>query len=271
MRTWLSSRAKPKDQKFGDLVDDAHIVMATARNDIKKTANAYALLAEAIIDTGDAVHWFLPDKNFCNWIIGCVGQINNKHAGIISDCVGCVFDGCESVLCVHFPTSDKIPSCGVRIPKQTEFENGDKGPDYGIMILTYSRDNQLGLGNALVQIRCDNDLGFHHPHTAWMAKLIIGLGMYIECFPEQIADGIPFDLKHPNHFRKMQSKTISIAPSVFTNHNSPIPHYRTGHFRLLSSEYYKNKRWKVVFVSGCFVKGKAQTVLNLEETNTCRL
>ena len=39
------------------------------------------------------------------------------------------------------------------------------------------------------------------------------------------------------------------------------PHLRRGHFRMLSSDYFKNKQGQIVFVKSSFVKGNAKTVI----------
>ncbi|WP_293888597.1 MULTISPECIES: hypothetical protein [unclassified Sphingobacterium] len=41
---------------------------------------------------------------------------------------------------------------------------------------------------------------------------------------------------------------------------SKIPHFRKGHFRLLQSDYFTNKKGEIIFVSETMVKGKAKTV-----------
>jgi hypothetical protein len=96
----------------------------------------------------------------------------------------------------------------------------------------------------------------------YYAKLIIGLGQYLSCFPEQLKDGIPDDLKHPSYHNHKRSKHVSICQKILhTSHASPQAHYRVGHFRLLSSPWYKNKRNHVIFVEGTFVNGRVKTVL----------
>ena len=98
----------------------------------------------------------------------------------------------------------------------------------------------------------------------WYAKLIVGLGMYLNCFPDMLHDGLPEDLKHPSYHKRLKARTIGIAPQVIM-HDGPCPHYRVGHFRLLTAERYVNKKGQVVFVHGTFVKGRAQTVEGIQD------
>lgn len=60
-------------------------------------------------------------------------------------------------------------------------------------------------------------------------------------------------------------QTVGVTPKVHVAgsagvHGTVTPHYRIGHFRLLSSERYVNKQGQTVFVRPCFVKGVAETV-----------
>jgi len=48
-------------------------------------------------------------------------------------------------------------------------------------------------------------------------------------------------------------------------HASPEGHFRRGHFRVLKSERFVNKRWQSVFVRQTFVGGEAKTVLSPEQ------
>ena len=94
-------------------------------------------------------------------------------------------------------------------------------------------------------------------------RMIAGLGLYMSAFPEQVRDGIPADAKRTARISG-PTRTVGVAPAVVM-HDGVTPHYRSGHFRLLSAERYVNKKGQVVFVHGCFVKGQAKTVLSTEE------
>lgn len=87
---------------------------------------------------------------------------------------------------------------------------------------------------------------------------------YIQAFPEMVSPGIPNNLKNPNWYRKTQNRTVKVSP-VLIDRNGPIPHYRIGHFRFLSSPRFTHKQGKTIFVHGCFVKGQAETVSNIDK------
>jgi hypothetical protein len=94
--------------------------------------------------------------------------------------------------------------------------------------------------------------------------------MYIGCFPETLIDGLPVDLKHPSHHHHKDVFTLGISPKVRLGgtHDSPTPHFRIGHFRVLRSERFTHKRFQTVFVHETFVRGKASTVLSPEELSS---
>jgi hypothetical protein len=85
---------------------------------------------------------------------------------------------------------------------------------------------------------------------------------YVLAFPEMVYDGLPPDLKHIGWY-KGTAKTVSVSPTLI-DHSSPCPHFRIGHFRVLSSERFKVKKGQTIFVKGTFVKGTAKTVEGIE-------
>lgn len=91
-------------------------------------------------------------------------------------------------------------------------------------------------------------------------RFLNGLALYDKCFTGIIVDGVPDDLKHAPRYNPKTARHLVEHPDIKGDGGTVSPHFRTGHFRLLSSERFKNKRGQVVFVSECFVKGHAQTV-----------
>jgi hypothetical protein len=101
----------------------------------------------------------------------------------------------------------------------------------------------------------------------WMIRFMCGLSLYLDCFPETIKSGIPKDMAYPG-YSFPQCMTISVAEQVQIKtgtHASPIGHLREGYFKTLRSERFIHKRFHTIFVHGCFVNGKAATVLAPEE------
>jgi hypothetical protein len=85
-------------------------------------------------------------------------------------------------------------------------------------------------------------------------RFVSGCFMMAECFPGVFVDGLPDFCKHPAWFRKLPARGMQITKIS----RSVCPHIRTGHFRLLSSERYVNKKGQVIFVKPAMVGGKAE-------------
>ncbi len=98
---------------------------------------------------------------------------------------------------------------------------------------------------------------------AKMFRLAINTIAYMICFPDCVEDGVPKNLfergetKMPKNFSLQLSEKIKESDN---NQLSKIPHFRKGHFRVLQSDYFTNKKGKIVFVAETMVKGKAKTV-----------
>jgi hypothetical protein len=89
-------------------------------------------------------------------------------------------------------------------------------------------------------------------------NLISGFISYISCFPEMVHDGVPTGIIHPAHYK--HCKSFHVSPLIEHDRGSATPHFRSGHFRILSSERFTHKRYQVIFIKECFVKGEAKTV-----------
>jgi len=214
---------------------------------------------EYVLLGAKGLHFFLPDKNFCDWIVGCVQKLEPDHVEIITQMLGKKY-----VAAFHFPTEAKINSICFEIRNSEasyylshgikKSENDRSGKElYGAISLTNT------FFSCILDGRIRAEYTLLRDSEMWYIKLIVGLGMYLSCFPDQIKPGIPDDLKHANHYGGTK-QTIGISETVMMR-DGPTPHYRVGHFRILQSDRYTHKRGQAVFVQGCFVKGQAETVL----------
>jgi hypothetical protein len=99
--------------------------------------------------------------------------------------------------------------------------------------------------------------------ASWMCRVIFGFSLYIEAFPEVVADCQHGDIPHINYY-KGSGKTVCCNEIVAQENEGAAasPHFRRGHFRVLQSERYTKKRGQIVFVKGCFVRGQAFEVLS---------
>jgi hypothetical protein len=92
----------------------------------------------------------------------------------------------------------------------------------------------------------------------------------MNCFPDCVADGVPKDLFEKSVGKTNRNVTLQLAEKIKDIKNSPtskIPHFRKGHFRLLQSDYFANKKGQIIFVAETMVKGKAYTVSMSANTN----
>lgn len=106
-----------------------------------------------------------------------------------------------------------------------------------------------------------------------LAQLGINLIMYLKAFPDSISDGVPTDMykgdkpKYSQDTSFLIKTDMSIVEKTTTDSSGRLvtPHYRSGHFRHLDSEWYKAKRGSVIFVPATMVKGRAKTVKDPKE------
>ncbi|MXO04382.1 hypothetical protein [Flavobacterium sp. HBTb2-11-1] len=94
-------------------------------------------------------------------------------------------------------------------------------------------------------------------------RLAINTIAYMKCFPDCVSDGVPQNLLERNENKLAKNFTFQSSEKIKENQNSPlskIPHFRKGHFRVLHSDYFANKKGEVIFVTETMVKGNAKTV-----------
>lgn len=94
-------------------------------------------------------------------------------------------------------------------------------------------------------------------------RLVINTIAYMNCFPDCVADGVPNNLFDRGEDKSAKNLTFQLSEKIRETENSAIskiPHFRKGHFRLLQSDYFANKKGQLVFVTETMVKGKAKTV-----------
>lgn len=103
-----------------------------------------------------------------------------------------------------------------------------------------------------------------------MFRLALNTIAYMNCFPNCVTDGVPKDIFEKNVRKTDKSITLHIADKikdVVSSPTSKIPHFRKGHFRVLQSDYFSNKKGDIIFIAETMVKGKAKTVSITENTD----
>lgn len=265
MVTSLRRAHKLTGLSYDRLCDEA---LKVARSSGTNAALQEAFIGiETLYETGSQTcHIFMPNKAFCTWLTECAQTLDPELAERAAEGFG------SSLVCLHFSTEANLPSVLVKI---------GTGNVKGEVVIDFSMSSPLG--GAVVNTKLNGqrrneemtmryDPGDDVPYTTRKAqadmgefytRMIAGLGLYMGAFPEQVRDGIPEDAKR---FGCISGpvRTIGVSEKVVVR-EGVTPHYRVGHFRLLSAERFTNKRGQVVFVHGCFVKGPAKTVLGIEE------
>lgn len=245
--------------------------------------------AEMDLHGGNAVHLFLPSVEFIKWLISCamdtpsdevVSSLDTLFARNVAAGTPHMFDSPVGV--IHYPVGFRTRST-LLIPRSVLRQHET------YMALSEMAD---AVKNAHFLIIGRNDVGsykgmFFNPNSAGslsdvegnagvldgtlpdieMARLIVGLALYVAAFPDMMMPGLPDDLANPGHYTGARSFKVGVADAIRNTgtHSSPTAHYRMGHFRVLSSERFTTKRFQTIFVRGTFVKGHAVTVLSPED------
>ena len=97
----------------------------------------------------------------------------------------------------------------------------------------------------------------------WVFNMAMNFLFYINAFPECVIDGVPNGVK-----RSPKAKSISLSEKIVSHttveHGFVRPHFRSGYFRHLNSDYFVNCKGQVRFIASTMVKGKAKTVISKE-------
>ena len=226
--------------------------------------------------TGSAGHVFLPDAAFADWLAGCVDPARLEPG---------MFDALVSAL-----------------PKDPSDRDYGWYKDYygelGVIHIPGGAPFAFGrsaAGEAGVSVNLSMSMGepargqipYKYTVTAvsarpgakdladlrrlqwpeWHLRLLAGLSLYMDCFPEQVKPGVP-SRGNTGEFDVGRSLTLGVSPKVRASapgasgggHASPTGHYRSGAFMRLTSPRYVKMRGQTIFRHGCFVNGKALTV-----------
>ena len=149
---------------------------------------------------------------------------------------------------IHSPTQhDAVAFVCIRNEKDTSFSiSAETGDD-----VVYS--GNLLLDDALKSVNSKAD------DKNQLLPLVVNMLLYIQAFPESVIDKAPEG--QATEYYRNKCHTIRTSSTIL-EHGGKTPHFRRGHFRLLSSERFINKRGQIVFVHSSFVGGKAKTILD---------
>ena len=222
------------------------------------------LLVHNCVRSDGCSHVYVQDVKFAEWLSGCAKTLSGDHILLLQETVhkhGFVY---------HFPCGGGWDSFTFMALNSGKDASEGKATN---AILQMSRTALAERGSGIVMnlslIKNYSDAPDLNtmPHVKKHLQFALGLATYVTCFPETVKAGVPEDLKHPSQHQAKQILTVGVSEKISLGgtHASPVSHFRTGHFRVLKSERFTNKRFEVIFVHETFVKGKAVTVLSPEE------
>jgi hypothetical protein len=218
---------------------------------------------EDSVRQGHCMHYFFTGEGMHGWLKDCSAAFTNEHAAVINDIP---ITGLPVVDRDSHGNASGEGTCKVFM---LHFAGGDS-PCYLCAAMT-GKDGwwacyiHQSKGSSVYFTANPNDAAKLEPESFTMMGTVASALSYIKCFPDTVVPGVPTDVKHPNHYKKCQAKSVGMHHSLIVR-DGPSPHYRTYHVRYLESERFTVKRFTTVFVKGTFVKGKAKTVLSPEDS-----
>lgn len=176
--------------------------------DAQAGPQAVCCQVDAAAGDGDAAHLFLPGGGFCDWLVSCVAEAREENALATA----ALYRG-KACCVLHFPTDCGRASCAFAVLRWGEGQAvdlyGEQVPSGGAVAMRRAPGPPDGAPHVAIatlkhmdgQFRgvlgADAPGGAWNPDTVWYCKLVCGLGMYCDCFPEAVAAGPPADLKQP--------------------------------------------------------------------------
>jgi hypothetical protein len=167
---------------------------------------------------------------------------------------------------VHFPTKEHrksviiIPNAIIPIKSPPKIEQEVPGVKYCMLFYFVASDGE----NTFI-MQQDTKPNPHNEWDSdikWMTRLIFGLSLYLDAFPDAVVEASAenvHQIKHYDGTRCIVNRNEIVDEE---NRHSVTPHWRRGHFRILTSEKFVRKQGQTVYVRGTFVKGKAFDVMD---------
>ena len=178
-------------------------------------------------------------------------------------------DKVQGAFAVHFPSKERqrsvmvIPDALIPVPPNEIPDNytGRLGAKHYYFV---AND---GENTTLMQKSDPEDFGGDQ-ESYRIPKLLFGLSLYMDAFPDSIVESRCDDVQHAHHY--IGDKTIVNRNDIVDeeHRHSVIPHWRRVHVRMLSSSKFVHKHGQTVYVKGTFVKGCAFDVMEDTTSHT---
>ena len=161
---------------------------------------------------------------------------------------------------LHFPAAEHRKSI-VAVPqyillsfRKDKWEDGSNG----IEEIFYVAAGGDGWGRAMLQEKVDCLMV---PDACEMGRVLFGLSLYMDAFPDAVVEAGAENVHQVTHYDGSR-RIVNRNEIVDEEHRHSVsPHWRRGHFRLLTSARFVSKQGQTVYVRGTFVKGKAFDVM----------
>lgn len=224
-------------------INDMAKTLANYREGHEKSSELMAVSFSALIEdfNGNLPHYFISDKNFLEFLKTTEIRDTEVIKDYITENKKMVFEKCGSM----------------NIALHTEEEG---------FVFSYIQNED----KTIVCVFGNNDDTWDFPLTVQpkspYCKLAINLIYYMKAYPDKVLDGVPEDIVKNDRSKYQNSYHIKVADEIVektevVDGRIVTPHFRSGHFRYLKSDYYKNKKGQVIFIAATMVKGKAKTVV----------
>jgi len=174
--------------------------------------------------------------------------LNGKNATVEELCVGLPNE--TRAFACHFPASEKRNSIIII-------------PDFCSPVTEYAAKHYLfsacdGMDIAVMQLgKFDEKMN----DVEDLCKFVFGLSLYMDAFPETVVPSSTEDVSEIRHYRGTHHSIGANEIARKECQNMISPHFRRGHWRLLSSPHFVRKQGQTIYIEGCYVKGKAFDVL----------
>ena len=164
----------------------------------------------------------------------------------------------------HFPAKERqrsvmvIPDAWIPVPPKAIQNNptGNGGAMHYYFVANDGEDTLL-MQPVVNLIEFESNAG-----TDWLAKLVFGLSLYMDAFPDAVVEAGAENIHQIKHYDGARH-IVNRNEIVDEEHRHSVsPHWRRGHFRLLTSAKFTRKQGQTVYVRGTFVKGMAFDVLD---------
>jgi hypothetical protein len=198
-------------------------------------------------------HFFLAPgvADFC---VGAVKELSEDYSNVLPECPHVPGVGGtgrqQSGFALHFPASER----GRSIICMPDFQVPAPGNAYHSYYVAVTD------GESVAVLNRNTDLPPADAETQRMEKTVFGFSLYIAAFPGALHPGEPGQIHVVSHYRGDHTVVGRTAVVDEEDRAATSPHWRRGHFNLLTHPRYTHKRFQSVYIRGCFVRGDALEV-----------